>query len=261
MRSATRVARCSARRSSTARSSTTRSRAPPTSRWAGGASRPRASTACRIGGGERAFDYGVALTAWKRFTHPSFVPLTRATSEGGSVTVVPVVEPAPPVAFLGVRACELAALGIQDRAMRAGPVGDADHAARRDAALVVAVECASATSTCFCTSMGTGPEVRDGADLVLAELDDGFTVRAGSPAGAAILERLDLPAATDADDARGDRPGRRRPRDASATRSRPRASRSGSAARSTTRAGPRSPSGAWRAPTAPSCARPASARA
>jgi NAD(P)H-flavin reductase/ferredoxin len=151
------------------------------------------------GGGERAFDYGVALTAWKRFTHPAFVPLTRATSEGGSVTVVPVVEPAPPVAFLGVRACELAALGIQERAMRAGPVGDADHAARRDAALVVAVECASATSTCFCTSMGTGPEVRDGADLVLAELDAGFTVRAGSPAGAAILDRLDLPAATDAD--------------------------------------------------------------
>jgi NAD(P)H-flavin reductase/formate hydrogenlyase subunit 6/NADH:ubiquinone oxidoreductase subunit I len=117
------------------------------------------------------------------------------------VTVVPVVEPAPPVAFLGVRACELAALGIQERAMRAGPVGDADHAARRDAALVVAVECASATSTCFCTSMGTGPEVRGGADLVLAELDAGFTVRAGSPAGAAILERLDLPAATDADNA------------------------------------------------------------
>ena len=85
--------------------------------------------------------------------------------------------------------------------MRAGPLGDADHAARRDAALVVAVECATATSTCFCTSMGTGPEVRDGADLVLSELDDGFVVRAGSPAGAAILERLDLRAATDGDEA------------------------------------------------------------
>ena len=126
------------------------------------------------GGGERAFDYGIALTAWKRFTHPSFVPLTRATRDGGSVTVVPVVEPAPNVAFLGVRACEIAALGIQERAMRAGPLGDADHAARRDAAIVVAVECAGATSTCFCTSMGTGPEVGEGADLVLAELDDGF---------------------------------------------------------------------------------------
>jgi NAD(P)H-flavin reductase/ferredoxin len=148
-------------------------------------------------GGERAFDYGVALTAWKRFTHPAFVPLTRATKDGASVTVLPVVEPAPRTAFVGVRACEIAALGIQERAMRAGPLGDADHARRRDVALVVAVECAVATSTCFCTSMGTGPEVRDGADLVLAELDDGYTIRAGSDAGAAILDQLDLREASD----------------------------------------------------------------
>ena len=38
-------------------------------------------------------------------------------------------------------------------------------------------------STCFCTSMGTGPEVRGGHDLVLTELDEGFVVRAGSAAG------------------------------------------------------------------------------
>ena len=64
-----------------------------------------------------------------------------------------------------------------------GPSGDADHAARREASLVVAVECAVATSTCFCTSMGTGPEVSDGADIVLAELDDGFMVRARHAGG------------------------------------------------------------------------------
>ncbi len=38
-------------------------------------------------------------------------------------------------------------------------------------------------STCFCTSMGTGPEVTGGFDLALTELDDGFVVRSGSPAG------------------------------------------------------------------------------
>jgi sulfhydrogenase subunit beta (sulfur reductase) len=155
-------------------------------------------------GGSRAFDYGVALTAWKRFTHPSVVPLTRARREGDQVTVVPVTEPAPRLAFIGVRACELAALGIQERAMRAGPAGDADHAARRDASLVVAVECAQAMSTCFCTSMGTGPEVTNGADLILSELDDGFVVRAGSAAGDAVLQPLALrPAApNESEDAR-----------------------------------------------------------
>jgi len=143
-------------------------------------------------GASRAFDYGVALTAWKRFTHPPLVPLTRSRRDGDLVTIEPVIEAPPKLAFVGVRGCELAALRIQERAMRAGPAGDPDHVARRDASLVVAVECAQAMSTCFCTSMGTGPEVGDGADLVLAELDEGYVVTVGSPAGGAIVEPLAL---------------------------------------------------------------------
>ena len=147
-------------------------------------------------GGERAFDYVVALTSWKRFTHPSLVPLTRARRDGDQIVVEPIREEAPKLAFVGVRACELAALNIQERAMRAGPVGDPDHAARRDAALIVAVECAAATSTCFCTSMASGPEVDGGADLMLSELDDGFVVRVGSEAGAGVVGSLGLQAAS-----------------------------------------------------------------
>ena len=144
-------------------------------------------------GGDRAFDYGVGVTAWKRFTHPPRIPLTATSADGLVESVEPDV---PRLAFVGVRACELAALDIQERVLRAGPAGDADHAARRDASLVVAVECALAMSTCFCTSMGTGPEVTDGADLVLSELDDGFTVRSLTPAGEKIVGSLALLAAT-----------------------------------------------------------------
>lgn len=145
-------------------------------------------------GRQRAFDYGLPVSSWKRYTHPPIVPLTRAHRDGGLVSVLPATEEPPRLAYLGARACELAALRIQDRAMRAGPVGDADHAGRDDAALVVAVECATAGATCFCTSMGTGPEVAvdAGADVILSELDDGFVVRVGSAAGAAIVEPLGL---------------------------------------------------------------------
>ena len=63
-----------------------------------------------------------------------------------------------------------------------GPVADPDYTARRRAALVVAVECTVAGATCFCTSMGTGPEIPgDDADLVLTELDDGFLVGPAHP--------------------------------------------------------------------------------
>jgi NAD(P)H-flavin reductase/ferredoxin len=141
----------------------------------------------------RAFDYGLAVTAWKRFTHPPTVPLSRLRRDGAAVQVEPVGEPAPSLAFIGVRACEIAALRIQERALSAGPAGDGDHLARRKASLIVAVECARSLSTCFCASADTGPEIApDAADIVLRELDDGFVVEAGSEAGRAIVDGLEL---------------------------------------------------------------------
>ena len=80
----------------------------------------------------------------------------------------------PPLAFLGVRGCELAALRQQDRVLARGPFVDGDYAARRATSLIVAVECVAPAETCFCTSMGTGPEVTGGYDLRLTELDDGL---------------------------------------------------------------------------------------
>jgi NAD(P)H-flavin reductase/formate hydrogenlyase subunit 6/NADH:ubiquinone oxidoreductase subunit I len=143
-------------------------------------------------GRNRAFDHTTGPTSWKRFTHPPVVPLTRGRRDDGEVRVEAIVDPPPRLAFLGVRACELAAIRIQDRAMRAGPVGDADHVAREAEALVVAVECATAAPTCFCTSMGSGPEIGDGADVVLSELDDGFVVRSRTSAGEAVIAELEL---------------------------------------------------------------------
>ncbi len=141
-------------------------------------------------GTNRVFDVTVGMTSWKRFTFPPTVPLTRARASGDHLSVEPAAPTPEPMAFLGVRACELAALRIQDRVLTGGPFVDADYQARRDAALVVAAQCTRASKTCFCTSMGTGPEVTDGADLVLTELDDGFLVRGETDRGRQLLDRL-----------------------------------------------------------------------
>ena len=151
------------------------------------------------GNDERAFGYTVGPTSWKRYTFPSRVPIGQARRDGDRTTFEPIVPEAPALAFLGVRGCELAALRVQDRVLMEGPVADPDYAARRRAALVVAVECTVAGATCFCTSMGTGPEITsDEPDLVLTEVDDGFVVRAPTPAGRVLVERLELaPAKSD----------------------------------------------------------------
>ena len=143
----------------------------------------------------RRFDHAVGPMSWKRWTFPPRAPIRvgRRTATGVRFTSS---EPRPtPLAFIGVRACELTALEIQDTIMLDGQAIDRDYRARRSSAFVVAVECATPTSTCFCTSMGSGPEVSAGFDVALTELDDGFVVRVGSPAGARLIDALDLPPA------------------------------------------------------------------
>lgn len=148
-------------------------------------------------GGSRVFDYSAGPTSWKRFTFPPKVPLgTAGRSPDGSASFTPAVPEAPRLAFLGVRACDIAALLTQDRVLEGGPVADEDYRERRAAALIIAVQCTRAGATCFCGSMGTGPEVRAGHDLVLTELDAGFLVRAGSEAGKQLMARLPLGDAT-----------------------------------------------------------------
>ena len=150
---------------------------------------------------ERVFDQPPGPTSWKRWTFPPRVTQAVWTDGTGRADESRHPESPPrhiaPTAFVGVRACEIAALRIQDRVLKEGPVVDRDYAARRHDNLIVAVECAVAGGTCFCTSMGTGPEVSEGYDLCLSELDDGFVVRVGSPAGEAAIADLPVVEATD----------------------------------------------------------------
>ena len=141
----------------------------------------------------RAFDHGTAWSGIKPWTFPSRVDaLSVETREDGTLAVKVQAPAAAPLAVIGARACDLAALAIHDRVLADGPAVDPDYAARRSDLLVVAVECAFATSTCFCASMGSGPEVTTGADVVLAEIDGGFVARGDTPAGERLLTSLGL---------------------------------------------------------------------
>ena len=99
------------------------------------------------------------------------------------------------LAVIGVRACDLAGLALQDQHFLEGEA-DPFYRARRDRMLLVAVNCTHPADTCFCASTGDGPAVTGGHDLLLSELDEGFLVAAGSAAGAAILSDLPAVAAT-----------------------------------------------------------------
>lgn len=96
------------------------------------------------------------------------------------------------LAFIGVRACDIAALYIQDKHFLQEQNKDPYYATRRQNNLIVAVNCTHPAETCFCASTGDGPEVDYGYDLALTELDSGFLIHAHSRSGSNLLEALDL---------------------------------------------------------------------
>lgn len=142
------------------------------------------------------FGYVVGPHSWKKYLFPPLAVVMTAT---GGASGWQMHDPPPDerrYAFLGVRACELAAIDVQDRVFLRGGYVDPLYAARRERVLLVAVNCTQAAATCFCTSMGTGPECRSGFDLALTELPQGFTVETGSGRGEQIAARLPLREAT-----------------------------------------------------------------
>lgn len=130
----------------------------------------------------------------------SIKPLTFAPREpllvlerGRKTFTAKPVDPQPQrIAVLGARACDLAGLAVQDRIFLDGPYADPYYRARRERLFIVAVQCTRAVETCFCASMGTGPAIRLGFDLVLTEGDRDFVVQAGSEAGDELARSLPL---------------------------------------------------------------------
>lgn len=142
-------------------------------------------------GDDALFGYTVAPQGWKRFLYPPRQRLFAAHRGGGSFTVEPPAPDPAPMAFIGVRACELAAIAVQARVFGDKDFADPGYRDRLAAAFVVAVECGEAGSTCFCASMGTGPEVTTGFDIRLVELKGRrFLADAGSERGREVLAEL-----------------------------------------------------------------------
>lgn len=153
--------------------------------------------------GNAYFGYGVGPQSWKKFLFPPQITLWKQTLPGGAPQPGESPQEVPRYALLGVRACELKAIELQDRVFLGGPFVDPVYQVRREKALIVAVNCGQASDTCFCTSVGSGPAVTTGYDLALTEVcataEPYFLVEVGSPAGEAIASEIAGHPASDAE--------------------------------------------------------------
>jgi ferredoxin len=154
---------------------------------------------------EALFGYAVGPHSWKKYLHPPVRRLWQATRVGDDVQIAAEPLSQERLAFIGVRACELRAIAIQDRVFLGGPYADVHYGARREHCFIVAVNCSEAGGTCFCVSMDAGPKADAGFDLALTEIFEGgdhkFVVESGTAEGREVLAEVPHRAAT-ADDIR-----------------------------------------------------------
>lgn len=144
------------------------------------------------------FGYAVGAQSWKQYLHPPRLRLVKADRDASGGMNFSDGDEAEPerLAFLGMRSCELHAMKIQDRVFLGSGVTDTHYERRRKRLFSIGVSCGVAGGTCFCVSMGTGPQVTDRTphDLALTEVIEEerhyFVLTAGSDEGREVLAEL-----------------------------------------------------------------------
>ncbi len=140
------------------------------------------------------FAFAASAQSAKPILFPADELLWRTRHRGDEVPEIDAARRVPdeaPVALLGVRSCDLAAVRIHDRVLLERTAADVHYAARRRDTFVVAVACTDPAGTCFCVSTGSGPTPGEGYDLSLTELyaeePHRFVIAAGSPTGDDVI--------------------------------------------------------------------------
>lgn len=117
-------------------------------------------------------------------------------NDEGKLAFEPIVE-FEKIAVFGVRPCDLRGIEIQDRVFMENSYNDVRYVKRRENQFLIAMNCTKSHSNCFCVALGDAPQADKGFDLAMTEIEgDGFVVEIGSDKGRALLDALDLEAAS-----------------------------------------------------------------
>ena len=141
---------------------------------------------------KRWFTIAHGAQSLKHLTYQPRQSIVRIIKTENGMVFEPVAPEPGRVAVIGARACDVAALQVQQRVFTEGEYRDEFFTSSRESLFIVAVNCTTAQETCFCASMDCGPKARSGFDLALTELDEIFLIEAGSEAGQQVLDALNL---------------------------------------------------------------------
>jgi sulfhydrogenase subunit beta (sulfur reductase) len=104
-----------------------------------------------------------------------------------------------PRVVVGIRPCDAKAFKLDDVNFDTEAFKDPWWVKRRECSTLVGLACNEPCSTCFCTTMGTGPFDSAGLDVLLVEVGDGYMAKPVTDKGLELLNDVELKDAASAE--------------------------------------------------------------
>lgn len=104
--------------------------------------------------------------------------------------VAPFDRESPPMLLAGVKACDIKALEILDRALINDDFVDPAYRAWRERMTVLSFDCTDTAPTCHCTLVGGKPYAETGYDANAARVGDRYFLSAGTAKGQILLDLI-----------------------------------------------------------------------
>lgn len=136
-----------------------------------------------------ALDYkNLAFPTKEFFFKQRDVLFTYSKDKKGNARVVPQKDDTKPLALFGVRPCDLAGID-RIKTVFSDDFEDPYFLKRIKSSFIISMECAEVDDNCFCSSMDSGPEAREGYDLNFVPLGDEYLIEIGSKKGSAFIKK------------------------------------------------------------------------
>ncbi|MEJ1339299.1 MAG: 4Fe-4S dicluster domain-containing protein [Candidatus Sedimenticola sp. (ex Thyasira tokunagai)] len=136
---------------------------------------------------------GLSTTGIKEFLFAKHEPLFAYEKNGKKINITPVSHDFPRTVIMGVRPCDAASSISLNAVFSDSNVGydDTLFTKRLEQTSFVTYSCTDPDASCFCTSVGLGPDSDKGSDLHMTEIGDGrIHLEVKTEKGAALAEIL-----------------------------------------------------------------------
>jgi sulfhydrogenase subunit beta (sulfur reductase) len=92
--------------------------------------------------------------------------------------------------LFGIRPCDAMSISLLDTVFNGNDPQDYYYTKKRNTSCIISLACNKPSATCFCTSVGCGPDAENGADIIFFELSGRFLVKTITPRGKEMIDSL-----------------------------------------------------------------------